>query len=409
MYGKRLVSILTGVFMYLIITGISGLYSIRAQETAPEGSGKTQESDAIRCWWRSDKSAIRVGDNFVVVLTCRVIETENEKVIVSEDALEPAVVSFTPYQLVDGARYQDIRRNETRFFQYQYRLKIIGEDFFGKDVPIPALEIHYRIERKLTGLENINTKENIYKLPELPIKVHSLVTKDAKDIRDVSDETFGVIKDRRFKANLAFVLGGLLFVIPLMILISPLVRSARKLKNKYSNGTLFSTTRLLGRMLGELRNVRDLRNNNGWDSELIGKTVTVLRIAGAIALSKNISQLSARFETRGLEGQLKLRKGLLKPKKVMICSNLTPESMRNGLDESLNRKWSEEFLKVFEIFNGARYSADVLDDYELDAALFTGIVLIRKLHFRHFWLVRKTIAARSGFKGLRPSWTRARS
>ena len=38
-----------------------------------------------------------------------------------------------------------------RFFQYDYRLRLIAEDAFGNDVAIPPLEISYRIESKVAG------------------------------------------------------------------------------------------------------------------------------------------------------------------------------------------------------------------------------------------------------------------
>ena len=33
------------------------------------------ESDPIRCWWKADRTSVRVGEKFGLVLTCSVIET----------------------------------------------------------------------------------------------------------------------------------------------------------------------------------------------------------------------------------------------------------------------------------------------------------------------------------------------
>lgn len=379
-----------------------GAHEARAQE--PE-----KAMEAIKCWWKTDKSVVRIGEKFQVILTCQVVETDLARVVLTQEGdLEPSAVSFAPYTSIGGVRHPDILRENLRFFQYQYDLKLMGEDFFGKEVSIPALEVKYRIDRKVQK-ENINTKENIYKLPELPIKISSLVPKDTKDIRDSSGKTFSVIKELRFKATLGFVLSGLFLIVLLVVVFLPFWRAILGWKRSSSNGTLFGDTALLRRMIYELKYAHSLRSRSGWNAEIVSKVITVCRIAGAIALSKNISQLSEKFETRGLEGQLKLRKGWPWPKKVMISSSLTPETMRAHISTSSNDHWQKEFIDVFEVFNSARYDpADKLDEAGLDASLARCMSLVKKLHYRHFWLVRKSHAILAGFKEWRPQWSRIR-
>lgn len=384
---NRRVSRVLLVCLVIFIVGIRPL-AVHAQERANPVS-EVKVSDAIKCWWRTDRGSVRIGEVFSVILTCQVVETENEKVILNENELDSSALSLTPYQVVGSVRYQDVRRGGLRFLQYEYQLKVIGDDVFGKDVSIPPLDIHYRIDRRATGLENISTAEKVYRLVELPMKIGSLVPKDAKDIRDNGNQTFGDVKDRRFRANLAFALSAVLLIVPLAIIALPMLRAARRLKEKRSNGTLFSNRKLLGRMVKELKRIRKERMANGWSGELVGKVLTICRIAGSISLSRNISQLSTIFETRGLEGQLKLRKGLVNPKKVMICSNLTPEMMQNSFEKDCwDTGWGKEFLNIFGIFNNSRYSAASLNEKELDDSLGRAIDLARQLHRRHFWLMR---------------------
>lgn len=370
----------------------------------------SQEADkaieAIKCWWKTDKSVVRIGEKFEVILTCQIVETDLEKAVPQESDLEPSVISLAPYTSIGGMRHPDIHRKNLRFFQYQYDLKLMGEGFFGKEVPVPPLEIKYRIDRKVQQ-ENINTKENIYRLPELPMKVSSLVPKDAKDIRDSSHKTFSVVKELRFKAVVSFILAGLFLVVPLAIMFLPLWRAILVWKRSSFNGTLFGNTALLRRILSELKQAQSLRIKDGWNGELVGRVTTIFRIAGAIALSMNVSQLSEKFEKKGLEGQLKLRKGLLWSKKVMISSDLTPEAMKAKANVStlMNDQWNREFIDVFQVFNDARYGSEELDESRLDASLVHCINLVKKLRYRHFWFVRKYIAARMALKEWRPQWS----
>lgn len=363
-----------------------------------------KETEAIRCWLKSDKNAVRVAEKFNVTLTCQVIEAESGKAVPLENMLEPAAITFPPYEVVQGTRYQDIRKGSFRFFQYRYELRLIGEEFFGKEVPIPALEIKYKIQRRVNNRESLDAREKIYKLPPLPVKVHSLVSKDTKDIRDASEDNFGVVKTKMFRAYAAFAVAGLLLLVPLAVALVPLIRSIRQFRRERSNGTVFSNAVLLRRVKRELAWAKRTSVRNGWNNELVGRVVTVFRIAGAIALSKQINQLSTRFESKGLEGQLKLRNGLLWPKKVLISSSLTPETM-SANKQTLNSAWADEFISVFSLFNDARYSPDEeLDKNRLDRALDKSRPLVRRLKFRNNCCVRKLMAVYGKVKGWRPRW-----
>lgn len=376
-----------------------------AYEARSQGTEKSVE--AIKCWWKTDKSAIRIGEKFEVILTCRVVETDLEKVVPQENDLEPSVVSLAPYTSIGGVRHPDILRNNLRFFQYEYHLMLVGEDFFNKEVPVPSLEIKYKVDRKVQK-ENINTKENIYRLPELQMKISSLVPKDTKNIRDSGDKTFSFIKRLHFKAIVGFVLAGLFLVLPLAIMFLPFWRAILEWRRSSSNGTLFGNTALLRRMLSELKHAQGLKNKNGWNDEVISKINTICRITGAIALSMNVSQFSEKFGKKGLEGQLKLRKGWLWPKRVMIYSSLTPETMRANASKTLNNSWNNDFIDVFEVFNNARYGSDELDEAMLDVSLVQCMNLVKKLYHRHFWLVRKSLTIRMALKGWRPQWSQTR-
>ena len=59
-------------------------------------------ADAMVCWWKSDKSSIRIGEEFTVALTCRSAETGLEKTVLNESLLDPNVIALPPYQVKNG-------------------------------------------------------------------------------------------------------------------------------------------------------------------------------------------------------------------------------------------------------------------------------------------------------------------
>src|SRR5882757_3661177 len=102
------------------------------------------QTDPLQCWWRTSAGAIRVGEPFAVVLTCAVVETEAATVVVDQSRLEPSVVQFAPFEVLGGAHGADLRTDQRRFFQYEYRLRLIADGMFGKDVALPEMKLSYR-------------------------------------------------------------------------------------------------------------------------------------------------------------------------------------------------------------------------------------------------------------------------
>src|SRR3954466_15928485 len=104
---------------------------------------QTQSADPLPCWWRTSPGAIRAGDPFTVVLTCAVIENDAVQVVVDQSRLEPSVMQFAPFEVLGGSHGADLRSDDRRFFQYEYRLRLIAENQFGKDVSLPETKLSY--------------------------------------------------------------------------------------------------------------------------------------------------------------------------------------------------------------------------------------------------------------------------
>ena len=64
-----------------------------ARDRAARAEAGEVESDPIRCWWKADRTSVRVGEQFGLVLTCGVIETGPITVVPVLNQLEPGALS----------------------------------------------------------------------------------------------------------------------------------------------------------------------------------------------------------------------------------------------------------------------------------------------------------------------------
>ena len=71
-------------------------------------AGPTVEADPVRCWWRTDKAAIRMGEPFTAVLTCAVLETGSTKAVVDRSRLDHTVMALPPFDVLDGGAGEDV-------------------------------------------------------------------------------------------------------------------------------------------------------------------------------------------------------------------------------------------------------------------------------------------------------------
>src|SRR6185436_11975019 len=158
---------------------------------ATAAAAQTVQTDPLQCWWRTSAGAVRIGEPFTVVLTCAVLETDEVTVVPDQTRLEPSVVQFAPFEVLGGSHGADLRSGDRRFFQYEYRLRLIADGMFGKDAALPETKISYRVQSKVGQKTAIQGRDQTYMLPTQSLRVISLVPADATDIRDTSAETFG--------------------------------------------------------------------------------------------------------------------------------------------------------------------------------------------------------------------------
>src|SRR5688500_6048741 len=210
------------ICLVLLVASVLGVPPVAAQTTRAPRPGEV-ESDPIRCWWKADRSAIRVGERFTLVLTCGVIETANIKVVPAVNQLEPGAISLTPFEAVAGNRHEDVVAPPWRYIQYEYTMRLLSEGFFGQDVNIPSLTVTYNLQAAGVGSEG---RDQTYMLPALPMRVLSLVPRMTGDIRDASGQTFAAVESRRFLATAGMVAAGIAFALAAVLVALVVVQLA---------------------------------------------------------------------------------------------------------------------------------------------------------------------------------------
>jgi hypothetical protein len=288
----------------LVVGLVSGPAFAQDPRSRPQAPVDMVEVEPITCWWRTSVTAVRTAEPFDLRLTCSVVETETNKVVADFSKLDPTVVQLPPFEVLGGTHAADLAAPGKRFFQYDYRLRLMSEDLFGGDVPIPPLEVSYRIESQVSGGDRAQGREQTYLLPRTSVRLISIVPDDTSDIRDAPAAAFTRIEDRESRANLlqtiATVLFGLAAAIAVMMLIG-MVR--RKSKAETRVHTRLAGRTVLGAVSRELDDVQRA-SRGGWTPELASRALAALRIAATYAVGRTVGQRLAKPGEVPVDGEL---------------------------------------------------------------------------------------------------------
>ena len=381
-----------------------------ARPTAPATPATAGEASVapIECWWKTDRSAVRVGEQFTLTMTCAVLDTEQVKVVVDESGLAPSALHLVPFDIVGGERFRDILNAPRRFFQYRYTMRVLGEEFFGKEITLPRLQISYRVQNSLQGGAALQGRETQYSLVPVPIRVLSLVPPGTTDIRDTSAESFGDVEQRLFRSNILLIVAAVAFVLAGLLAVLLLARAAVK---RHATTAARQRTMSAGAVLRaasrELSAVKAASEGGGWNGELAGRAAAALRLAGAVALSRPISHFEVDRNTPPSEGQVDGGLGLatLRGKKVVLSSSVTPDSTSlNGRGVSAGDAW-RPLSESLRAFSAARYTRNGVDSTALDAALAEGQDAIRRLRLTQWRRIGRT-RRQTGTVTARQTWAR---
>ena len=373
----------------VLAVGIGCYATVHAglQDERPLG----EQVDALQCWRRVDRHAVRIGEPFTMLLTCSVVETENARAVPNDVGLDPESLDVRPFEVVDGQRFADIQDGPRRFFQYQYTLRIVGEDYFGLNIELPPLELTYRIERRLDGGAALPGRELTYILPVESIRVLSLVPEQTADIGGPAGETFGAVEGRLFRAAMATIVAVTLAILALGLLIVGVVRARHERRG--ARPRLEKTvppTAIVRRIVDELTVLEHESQTDGWDRALAGRALSAFRLLGAVATSSPITQTVVDPGTEPREGQLRVRRGLWGPRTAVVSSALTPHALGRAVQRlRANHPGHETAIGELErlretmvLLTAARYGVETeLPTESLTVELSNGISFARRLRF----------------------------
>jgi hypothetical protein len=353
------------------------------------------EANPITCWWRTDKSAVHIGERFTLTLTCRTAETSAFTVAPNVSEIEPTSIQLTPFDVLAGTRHEDILALPWRYFQYVYTVRLLGDEFFGQDVNIPATNIRYRIQS--VGTESVEGVERAYVLPSMPIRVMSLLPAQAADIRDASRETFGDIEAHRFRSTVGFVTAAICFGFAIVLLGVAGVRVVERARKRGpAVAESLPVRTVLQGCLRELERVKAEAARGGWNPSLVARALAPFRIAGAIALSQPVTHTMVDVETPTREGQIALRQGIVRRRRALVFAPTTPDAIDrlrtagNGHRQTAaTQEGLDRIRESLLVLNAARYGRHgSLDTGELDRTLDTGSHALRRLRRARLWPVR---------------------
>lgn len=283
------------------------------------------EVEPIKCWWRTSTSAVRTGESFDLRLTCAVVETEAVKVVPDLSKLDPTVVQLPPFEVTGGTHAGDLVTVGKRFFQYDYRMRLIAEDAFGADVAIPPLEVTYRVESKVTGGDSVQGRELSYALPRASVKLISVVPDDTSDIREAPAAAFLSIEARDARASLYQTIAGVLFALAGVLVVVILIGMLRN-KTKATSATRahLAPRAILRRVASELDEVQRA-GRGGWTPELAGRALSAARIAGSYASGRGVGQRPVGVNDPLVDGALLIGRGMGRGD-MYVSGSVTAES-----------------------------------------------------------------------------------
>ena len=382
------------IAVFVLIGGDEATVFLEGQDSLVLG----EQVDALRCWRNVNRKAVRVGESFAMTLTCSVVETRNARTMPDLARLAPENIDVRPFEVVDGTRFEDIVEGVRRFFQFRYVIRISGEEYFGRDVELPALELMYRIERWLEGGPVFPGRELTYILPVELIKVLSLVPEDADDIRELQSMSFGEAESRLFRANVAVIVSAVLGMLALGVLIAGVVRVRSGRDDIRLRGERVVPASAVARSIAAgLRTVQCESETEGWSRELAGRALLAFRLLGAVATGRPVAQ-DAFGPTRKLrEGELRVQWGLWRRTSTVVSSAVTAAVVSvpwrlEGVDpESPMRTAQRERLREgLVLFTAARYGESELQTDALTVELDYAIAVAQRLRFQALGPVRWT-------------------
>ena len=359
----------------------------------------TVEADPVRCWWRTDRASIRMGEPFEAVLTCAALETPTTRAVVDRSRLDHTVMALPPFDVLGGAAGEDVVTPSRRFFQYSYQLRLLNDTAFGQDVRLAGLSIGYRMDTSTGDGTTSQGRDQTYGLPALSIRVLSLVAGDARDIRDATSMTLADLEARRFRARALGMAGWFFYALAAGVAALGLVRMYTAMRAPAAaRVTTVSGWKVLRAARRELAAVSRQRQSEGWTDALVGRASAALRIVASYAIGRPAAQ-SEGLAQNAQGGHIALSQGLLRRRHALVSASVTP----NDLAQAATANGTLEVVRDGLLaLTASRFGRAKLDDGALDSAMTAAGPLASSLAMRHAWPMeqwRTLVAAVASWRG----------
>lgn len=380
---------------------------------AAQGADVATPVPPIECWWRTGTSAVRVGEPFTVVLTCAVLETTATTVVPDQSRLDPTVLQLQPFEVTGGRQAPDLRTKTRRFFQYEYDVRYIGEEF-GRDVALPALSLAYRVQsRSDAAAAAIETRDKTYILPSQQVRVVTLVPTVADDIRERSPDSFVSIDARRFRASTLRLASTIVFALAGILAIWAAVRALQQRRGRAAvSSAAVSDAAILAAIAREVAEVARARQA-GWSPELATRLLQALRVAGAY---ETVGRAAQAPWTGGdgadrFAGQFLVR-DWFRPGRLAV---VTGAATSGHLGRELARRQARgletgaiaDLHAALTALEAALYGRETAARLDQDDALEAGQRAVARLRRSHSWLALRLAALKASADGLRTRvWAR---
>ena len=374
---------------FLVAVACAAVLAAAPARVAADNSAAahTIDSDPIRCWWKSDKTAVQVAERFVVTLTCGVIETRRVMVVPDLDQLDAAALQLAPFEVLHGVAPWGHRGGIGATFSTTTPCASSTTTSFVRTRRFPRYRSRIRFRPKPARWRSKGASSPTCCL-RCQMRIHSVVPKGAKDIRDAPRTSFADIDARAFRAawEQRSARGGLVRV-----------RRGVARRRARTRGGSPARARACGRAPAvELRRAGQVPR-----AELevlsaaavatpatLARALAALRVAGAVALSGPVTH--ARGDTPPRVGQLAMRSRWLNRKSTLVSAAVTARTLARALERAavpaVHRPVAEELRDVLATLTAVCYGRDAKYEAQvLIRALQRAAEAVRRLRMLTLW------------------------
>ena len=382
---------MTQLLILLVLLG-AGVSAQSAQQQ------QNVEVDPVQCWWRTSVPSVRIGEQFSLDLTCSALETDATTAVIDRSRLGTASVQFPPFEVTGGTQSADYVTTGRRFMQYRYTLRLIGEEFFGSDVVIPAMAISYRIESRVQADAAVQGREQTYEMPALTIRINSLVANDARHIRESPVPSLNDITEREFRARMFRLVAWILFGVAGLMLALAVIRGyrAKRTADRVAARHLLPHRAVLSAVRRDLREVRQA-TRAGWTVDMVSRALATARIVAGYLSGGTVAQVETETVTGG---QLSLARGLF-GRRVGVSAPATGRAVRGHAS-------APDLDDAMSVLTAARYGRlDQYDSSSLDDALNSVMRAADRAASQHTWIAELVRSMTQTLRGWAPrAWAR---